>query len=422
MNTPKLSIMIPNYNHGHFLRNCVERILSNGCSDLEIIILDDASTDDSHAVIAQLQDKFTFIRAVFNDDNVGVVQTANEGLQHCRGKYIHFCAADDVVYPGFYEQSLDLLEQHPQAVMCCSDPCQFTSNPDDKVALPLGFSAEPAYLGPGDVVQRINGKYIHTVACVYNKQFYQDFGGEMPDLDWAGDWMLNHVVAFRKGFCYFPDALAGQRIHPDTLSGAAMHDPEDQRRVWGRIIELLRTEYRDVLPCFMRSGIMNCFVPAIMDVLWSDEKFWNVETLALLMRPAWAWNQRMDAQQGELPAYQHNIPPFIRHALQKHESRIRSLYANEKSQPKIYVYGAGKHTEILLNIWDSFALGPLSGIITTEEPQLNSFKGLPLMKVGSHKDLDLIIISSRNYEREMVAHCKALLPHVPRITIWEPEL
>ena len=56
MNRPRVSVVVPNYNYGRFLRGRIDSILSQTVSDIEIILIDDASTDDSHTVIATYAD------------------------------------------------------------------------------------------------------------------------------------------------------------------------------------------------------------------------------------------------------------------------------------------------------------------------------------------------------------------------------
>src|ERR1035437_7163379 len=99
MNKLTLSVVIPNYNHAHFLVQTVKEIISQSFSPDEIIIIDDGSTDNSVKVIKQIIIDNPFINIIFlqNDQNYGVIYTVNRGLRKATSQYIYFAAADDTV-------------------------------------------------------------------------------------------------------------------------------------------------------------------------------------------------------------------------------------------------------------------------------------------------------------------------------------
>src|SRR5256884_7474545 len=120
MTLPRLSVIIPNYNHARFLPNCLEAILRQSEQPFEIIVIDDASTDNSVEVIEAFTKRNPIIRFYRNEQNRGVVSGMNRGLELARGDYVYYAAADDQVLPGFFEKSLRLLNEHPQAALCCT--------------------------------------------------------------------------------------------------------------------------------------------------------------------------------------------------------------------------------------------------------------------------------------------------------------
>jgi glycosyltransferase involved in cell wall biosynthesis len=117
---PTLSAIVPNYNHGQYLERSLPAIALQSVQPLELIVLDDASTDNSVEIIQRLAQKYPIIRLVKNDKNLGVMPNLNKGIEMARGHYIFICSADDEVQPLLFEKSLALLAQHPQAAMSCS--------------------------------------------------------------------------------------------------------------------------------------------------------------------------------------------------------------------------------------------------------------------------------------------------------------
>ena len=122
MTSPTLSVITANYNHAHLIGEALDAILRQSLRPLELIVVDDGSTDNSVEVIERFARRDTTIRLVRNERNMGAQLTSNRGLQHASGAYMYFAAADDRILPGFFEKSIALLTQYPQAGLCCCAP------------------------------------------------------------------------------------------------------------------------------------------------------------------------------------------------------------------------------------------------------------------------------------------------------------
>src|SRR4051794_3789670 len=110
-----LTVILPNFNHGRFLLHALEALLAQTRPADEVIVIDDASTDDSIGIIEAFLPKLQKLKLVRNKENVGVVRNMNVGLDMAGGSLLAFCAADDVVYPTFFERMLETLRAYPQA-------------------------------------------------------------------------------------------------------------------------------------------------------------------------------------------------------------------------------------------------------------------------------------------------------------------
>ena len=93
---PKISVIVPVYNTEKYLRRCMESILNQTFNDFEIILIDDGSTDNSHAVCNQYAKKDSRVR-VIPTNHIGVGAVRNLGLLDAKGNYIMFCDSDDYV-------------------------------------------------------------------------------------------------------------------------------------------------------------------------------------------------------------------------------------------------------------------------------------------------------------------------------------
>lgn len=102
MNIPKVSICIPTYNRAELLMIAVQSALNQTYQNIEILVVDDASTDDSVQTLKRLKDKR--IRVLVNGDNLGMVGNWNRCLKLARGEYIKFLNSDDVLKPECVER------------------------------------------------------------------------------------------------------------------------------------------------------------------------------------------------------------------------------------------------------------------------------------------------------------------------------
>lgn len=115
MEHPKISVIVPNYNHARFLRQRIDSILNQTFGDLELIVLDDASSDGSHNVLAQYYPR-PRVRMVVNTKNSGAAFPQwNRGIALARGEYVWIAESDDSADPHFLERLLPLLDENPTA-------------------------------------------------------------------------------------------------------------------------------------------------------------------------------------------------------------------------------------------------------------------------------------------------------------------
>ena len=118
----------------------------------------------------------------------------------------------------------------------------------------------------------------------------------------------------------------------------------------------------------------------------------------------------------------HGISKVVRERLYSVRDEIEKLLEKSTS-PKIAIYGAGTHTEKLLNVWKELQLPPISLIVLSEIPSSMSFEGIPTLGVMSitKENLDLIVLSSKSFEEIMLQNCEKFLPETPRLGFWRSE-
>ncbi len=111
---PRVSVLMTTYNGERFLSQAIESILSQSFADLELIIVDDGSTDSSASIIRSFSARDSRVRGIFLDRNLGVAKAANRGLRATRGKYIARMDSDDLCHPDRLAKQVTYLEKYPE--------------------------------------------------------------------------------------------------------------------------------------------------------------------------------------------------------------------------------------------------------------------------------------------------------------------
>lgn len=124
----KISIIIPSYNYGTFLAEAIESILHQTILPNEIIIIDDASTDNTEIIGLHYEKNYPeLIKFIKNDENLGIVKTFNKAVSFSNGEYICFIGADNRVPPNYIEEVSTILDHNKDLGIAYTDFALFGS-------------------------------------------------------------------------------------------------------------------------------------------------------------------------------------------------------------------------------------------------------------------------------------------------------
>ncbi len=115
-NLPLVSVVVPCYNHEKYVKETIESIINQTYKNIELIVIDDGSKDNSVQVIQEMADKhgFTFVHR----PNKGLSATLNEGIRLSKGKYFCAIASDDILMLEKIEKQVTFMEANPEYGMC----------------------------------------------------------------------------------------------------------------------------------------------------------------------------------------------------------------------------------------------------------------------------------------------------------------
>jgi len=245
----KISVLMANYNHGHYLTNSLPAIIAQSYKPTEIVVVDDGSSDDSVEILERFARSTPNFRFLRNDRNRGTLYTINRAIAESTGDYLCFCSADDEVLPGLIEQSLSLLEKYPEAGACTALVRVMGSAGEDQgVYQPLVVAEEKCFIPPalaGDILRR-KGTWYMGPAAVFRRQAFLDAGGLRPELGPMSDDFLFMTIALRHGVCHIPAPLAIWRRMEGTYSSVAGAKLNTMLGIVANATLLMRTNYRDL--------------------------------------------------------------------------------------------------------------------------------------------------------------------------------
>lgn len=110
---PRISVVIPCYNYGHFLEGAVASALAHDGVDVDVLVVDDASTDDSAVVAQRIAEADPRVDVLLHEQNRGHIRTYNDGLAKVTGDYVVLLSADDLLTPNALTRAAALLESCP---------------------------------------------------------------------------------------------------------------------------------------------------------------------------------------------------------------------------------------------------------------------------------------------------------------------
>lgn len=119
MNEIKVSVIVPIYNTEKFLRKCIESIVNQTLQEIEIILINDGSTDNSHNICLEYAEKYPEKIRYINNKNIGCSATRNLGIELAQGEYIAFVDSDDYIEKEMYEEMYTkTLKEKSDIVIC----------------------------------------------------------------------------------------------------------------------------------------------------------------------------------------------------------------------------------------------------------------------------------------------------------------
>lgn len=214
-----VSIIMPAYNAGQYIKDAVDSALAQTYSNIEIVVVDDGSTDDTAAIMARYaaEKRINFIQ----QKNQGVAAARNTALAVAKGEFVAFLDADDLFLPNKIEKQIGYLQAHPECGVCYCDIFHFRANAPDKFL----FLEQGMYSGDEVFERLLQRFFINPLSVVARRSAIDVAHGFNPQYRTAEDFDLFLRMAYAGvRFEHMPEKLAKYRMQSASLS----YDPRAQ--------------------------------------------------------------------------------------------------------------------------------------------------------------------------------------------------
>jgi glycosyltransferase involved in cell wall biosynthesis len=279
----KVTVVMPNYNYAKYLSESIQSVLTQSHKDLELIVIDDCSKDNSVEILREWAKRDPRVFVLENKINQGAAESQNLALKRMSGDFLALCDADDVWYPQKLEIQLNLLSKNPRAGLAHAQAVII-----DSQGKPTGKTFTEEYnpsvpRNSGDVFDQIvTTNYPCSSSTIIRRECVEYAGRFDNQLKYLYDWTYWVRVARKYEFVYVPEPLLSYRVHG---SSTALDGPGyDVARITASQLNLQR--YPD-LSVKLRSALV---YKAALSQLALGLKYEARSSFAsLLMVAPWNW-------------------------------------------------------------------------------------------------------------------------------------
>lgn len=234
-----VSVLIISYNHERFITQAIDSVFAQTFPNIELIVVDNNSQDQSAQVIKTLQKDYSF--RYIQQENIGAPRTMNLFIPQIHGKYFMYFSGDDYLPPNRIQLQVDFMEKNPQYAMCygrtifVDENCREISRNDNRL-----------FKG-GKIFNDLIHFRFHPPAPTYffRRDIFEKIGMYREDLMYIEDLYMNLKVARHFQIGFIDSYLAYQRQHSQNLTQTADRTTQINEGL------LILSDYED-LPDYLR--------------------------------------------------------------------------------------------------------------------------------------------------------------------------
>jgi hypothetical protein len=224
----RLTVVMPTRNHAPYIRRALDSLVAQIRLPDRILVLDDASTDETPSILRAYAERYDFISVVTHEQNRGTVPRMHEGLATVESEYVLFMSSDDFIDITLCAKSLDLMDRNPQAAFCLVQVIEV-----DEQSRYMGrsrtasVSRSARFLEPRSVVRELtrHGSSFGGVGTIYRTALLRAAGGFDERLQSFADGYVTELLGAKHGACVIPEYLAFWRRIDSSYYSTTIRDP-----------------------------------------------------------------------------------------------------------------------------------------------------------------------------------------------------
>lgn len=225
MTEPLVSILIPNYNYARYLPECLDSVLSQTYNNIECVISDNASTDNSWEIIESYREKFKkrgyIFKTFHNEKNMGSSFNCRQCKDNSTGDYTYYLCSDDSIEPTLIERAMKIFARSDEIGLVIFNRNDMDENGTKKESIP--FYNESCII-PGEAQAAV---FMMAGVAVLSQCIYKKSKAKMiTDLDkkvrFVGDWYLNFRMCMVSDVAYIKEPLYNYRQHGESEASVSI--------------------------------------------------------------------------------------------------------------------------------------------------------------------------------------------------------
>lgn len=227
-NVPLVTVVIPTYNRANYVAETIESVLQQTYPKIEIIVIDDGSTDDTSRTVRFYAPRVRYVW----QDNAERGASRNHGLRLATGEFVSFLDSDDLWLPEKVREGVDFLKANPKVGLFCTNALQIDGKGRQLRVLRMNGSS-------GHVTGKLlQNNFIIMATHLARTSAIRAIGGfrEERELSGSEDWEMFVRLSLTTNIAHVPTVTTKVRTHPENT----MTNPEVMRRSMSRAAQLLR--------------------------------------------------------------------------------------------------------------------------------------------------------------------------------------
>src|ERR1700690_796227 len=224
---PTISIITPSFNQGKYIKRTIESVLSQGISDIEYLVFDAGSMDETVSILQSFDDSIQWV----SEPDKGQADAVNKGLRAARGEIIGWLNSDDIYYPNALRLVIDFFKKNPEVEILYG----MADHIDD-----FDKVIEPYYTEEWNYERLMEICFICQPAVFFRKSIIDRLGVLDEALRYCMDYEYWLRVGKEMPFYFLKQRLAGSRLYQDTKtlgSAIAVHE---------EILKMFKNKFRKI--------------------------------------------------------------------------------------------------------------------------------------------------------------------------------